>query len=38
MDMINMFKNSDIGKVPWTYSTVQQGDCIFIPAGKMNYG
>lgn len=36
MDMINMFKNKDIGNVPWTYSTVQQGDCIFIPAGYLH--
>lgn len=36
MDMINMFKNEDIANVPWTYATVQQGDCIFVPAGYLH--
>ncbi|CAD5119390.1 DgyrCDS8004 [Dimorphilus gyrociliatus] len=32
VDMINMFKNKDIKKVPWTWATLRAGDCVFIPA------
>jgi len=35
MDRINMFKYADITHVPWTWSTLRAGDCIFIPAGRL---
>ena len=34
MDMINMFAHKEIGTVPWTWSTLRPGDCIFVPSGK----
>jgi len=34
MDRVNMFKYADIAHVPWTWSTLRAGDCIFIPAGR----
>lgn len=34
MDRVNMFKYEDIAKVPWTWSTLRAGDCIYVPAGK----
>lgn len=36
MDFINMFQNSKISKTPWTYTTLTQGDCLFLPAGYMH--
>lgn len=36
MDMINMFKNKDIANIPWSYATINQGDCILIPAGYLH--
>lgn len=36
MDMINMYKYKDIAGIPWTYATIQQGDCIVIPAGYLH--
>jgi lysine-specific demethylase 8 len=36
MDMINMYKSPKIGEVPWTWSTLRAGDCIFVPAGYLH--
>eukprot|EP00058_Branchiostoma_floridae_P020199 XP_002605689.1 hypothetical protein BRAFLDRAFT_121833 [Branchiostoma floridae] len=38
MDMINIFTNPHIAKIPWTWATLRPGDCIFIPSdmGYMN--
>ncbi|XP_019622008.1 PREDICTED: lysine-specific demethylase 8-like [Branchiostoma belcheri] len=33
MDMINVFTNPHISKIPWTWATLRPGDCIFIPSG-----
>ncbi|XP_035690970.1 bifunctional peptidase and arginyl-hydroxylase JMJD5-like [Branchiostoma floridae] len=33
MDMINIFTNPHIAKIPWTWATLRPGDCIFIPSG-----
>ncbi|XP_077985861.1 bifunctional peptidase and (3S)-lysyl hydroxylase Jmjd7-like [Glandiceps talaboti] len=32
IDMINVFKNPDVVKAPWTWATLRPGDCIYIPA------
>ena len=37
MDRVNMFKHAGIARVPWTWSTLRAGDCIYIPAGKYNH-
>ena len=34
MDRVNMFKHPEIADVPWTWSTLRAGDCIFVPAGE----
>ena len=36
MDLINVYAYNKIPTVPWTYASLRQGDCIFIPAGKFN--
>ncbi|ESN91780.1 hypothetical protein HELRODRAFT_165856 [Helobdella robusta] len=36
MDQINMFKDREIGNVPWRWSTLRPGDCIFVPAGYLH--
>ncbi|XP_070548083.1 bifunctional peptidase and (3S)-lysyl hydroxylase Jmjd7-like isoform X1 [Ptychodera flava] len=36
MDMINMFENPGVGKVPWTWATLRRGDCIYLPAGYLH--
>lgn len=36
MDMINAYKFPKIGQTPWTWSTLWQGDCIYVPAGYMH--
>ncbi|KAL4217847.1 hypothetical protein ACF0H5_022586 [Mactra antiquata] len=36
MDMINMFKFSKIAQTPWYWSTLWQGDCIYVPAGYLH--
>lgn len=33
MDMINLFKYKQVAGVPWTWSTLKPGDCIFVPSG-----
>ncbi|XP_033099082.1 bifunctional peptidase and arginyl-hydroxylase JMJD5-like [Anneissia japonica] len=33
VEMINMFKYSGFAKVPWTWTTIWPGDCVFIPSG-----
>lgn len=30
--MINMFKNKEVRQVPWKWTTLKAGDCIYIPA------
>ncbi|XP_052764551.1 uncharacterized protein LOC128206246 [Mya arenaria] len=36
MDMINAYKHSQIAKTPWVWSTLWQGDCIYVPAGYLH--
>ncbi|KAH3712264.1 uncharacterized protein LOC127856831 [Dreissena polymorpha] len=36
MDMINAYKNPKIAETPWVWSTLWQGDCIFVPAGYLH--
>ncbi|XP_038065797.1 uncharacterized protein LOC119735920 [Patiria miniata] len=36
VDMINLFEHRDVGKVPWRWSTLKPGDCIYIPAGHLH--
>ncbi|XP_022093115.1 uncharacterized protein LOC110980592 [Acanthaster planci] len=36
VDMINLFEHQDVGKVPWRWSTLKPGDCIYIPAGYLH--
>ncbi|XP_013380535.1 uncharacterized protein LOC106151697 [Lingula anatina] len=36
MDMVNVFKHPEITQVPWTYSTLKPGDCIYVPAGHLH--
>ncbi|XP_050404429.1 uncharacterized protein LOC126820477 [Patella vulgata] len=36
MEMINALKYTKIADIPWTWSTLHQGDCIFIPAGYLH--
>lgn len=36
MEMINMYKYKKIGKIPWIWSTLYQGDCLFLPAGYLH--
>lgn len=36
MDMINAYKYPKIGQTPWTWSTLWQGDCLFVPAGYLH--
>nr|XP_006815947.1 PREDICTED: uncharacterized protein LOC100371409 [Saccoglossus kowalevskii] len=36
MDMINMYKNPNIAKVPWTWATIRPGDCVYLPAGYLH--
>ncbi|XP_071958879.1 jmjC domain-containing protein E-like [Antedon mediterranea] len=33
VEMINMFKYSGFSKVPWQWTTIWPGDCVFIPSG-----
>ncbi|XP_066282976.1 bifunctional peptidase and arginyl-hydroxylase JMJD5-like [Branchiostoma lanceolatum] len=33
MDSIDLLTNPHVSEVPWTWATLQPGDCIFIPAG-----
>ncbi|XP_033110921.1 jmjC domain-containing protein D-like isoform X2 [Anneissia japonica] len=33
VEMVNMFKYSSFAKVPWTWTTIWPGDCVFIPSG-----
>ncbi|KAI0222815.1 Fibrinogen-like protein 1 [Lamellibrachia satsuma] len=35
MDRINMFKYKSVSDVPWSWSTLWSGDCIYIPAGHL---
>ncbi|KAK3576648.1 hypothetical protein CHS0354_023166 [Potamilus streckersoni] len=37
MEMINVFKYQKISKTPWTWATLMQGDCIFVPAGYLHH-
>ncbi|KAK3087063.1 hypothetical protein FSP39_001162 [Pinctada imbricata] len=36
MDMVNMFKYSNIKHTPWNHATLRQGDCLFLPAGYLH--
>ncbi|ESP03411.1 hypothetical protein LOTGIDRAFT_171502 [Lottia gigantea] len=36
MDFINAIKYKKISTTPWTWATLQQGDCILIPAGFLH--
>lgn len=31
---LNMYAFKNIGRVPWIWSTLYPGDCIFTPAGR----
>lgn len=33
--MVDLNLYPDVPKVEWTYSTLEPGDCIFIPSGKV---
>lgn len=35
-DRINMFKHKSVADVPWIWSTLRAGDCIFVPAGHLH--
>ena len=35
--MVDLNLYPDVPKVEWTYSTLEPGDCIFIPSGKLMY-
>ena len=35
MDMINVFKDKKITQTPWIWATLYQGDCLFVPAGRI---
>lgn len=34
-DVVDLNLYPDVSKVEWTYSTLEPGDCIFIPSGKV---
>jgi len=34
-DVVDLNLYPDVSKVEWTYSTLEPGDCIFIPSGKL---
>jgi lysine-specific demethylase 8 len=34
VEMVNMFKYKELGKVGWTWATLKPGDCIYIPASE----
>ena len=34
-DVVDLNRFPDISKVEWTYSTLEPGDCIYIPSGKL---
>ncbi|XP_074656672.1 uncharacterized protein LOC141909890 [Tubulanus polymorphus] len=36
LEMVNMFKQADIADVPWVYTSIRKGDCVFIPAGVLH--
>ena len=35
MDMLNVYRHKAIAETPWTWATLLQGDCMFVPAGKV---
>ncbi|XP_005104510.2 uncharacterized protein LOC101847982 [Aplysia californica] len=35
-DMINVFRYKSIPNVPWIWSTLYAGDCLFVPAGYLH--
>lgn len=35
-DRINMFQYKKVSEVPWIWSTLRPGDCIFVPAGYLH--
>ena len=37
MDRISMFKYKQVADVPWSWSTLWSGDCIYIPAGNSSH-
>ncbi|XP_066275375.1 tRNA wybutosine-synthesizing protein 5-like [Branchiostoma lanceolatum] len=32
VDKVDLVKNPEVSEVPWTWATLQSGDCIFIPS------
>ncbi|XP_033641554.1 uncharacterized protein LOC117301644 [Asterias rubens] len=36
VDQINLFQNRDVANVPWRWTTLKPGDCIFIPGGYLH--
>ena len=36
-DMIDLEKYPDYAKVPWLYTTIYPGDCVYIPASKYTF-
>jgi len=35
-EMVNMFENPRLAKISWKWTTLEPGDCIFIPAGHLH--
>lgn len=35
-NIVNLFRFKGISKVPWRWSTLYAGDCIFVPAGYLH--
>ncbi|XP_072049796.1 bifunctional peptidase and (3S)-lysyl hydroxylase Jmjd7-like [Amphiura filiformis] len=36
VDMINMYQYPDVEKAQWTWTTLNPGDCIYVPAGYLH--
>ena len=35
VDQINVYQYPNVGKAQWTWATLNPGDCIYVPAGRL---